>query len=349
MCKSLEELVYAVLNFPGLKTEPGDVFLDIAANDGQMLTSPLIKERGLQAVGIDPSDVAANSPLYEHPVSSRQGIRLINDFFSEKVYWKHQAQRAKVVTIVAMFYDLDDPVGFLRQVRNCMDVNGVLCIQLSYTPLMLQQRAFDNIGHEHLCYYTLNTLRQVLEAAGFRLVDCELNTVNAGSIRVMAVDANNPRTMVPMHTKLVEKARLDSVLAFEDNESVGDLSAWKCFAEDVEDQKQATIRLLSQLKADGKVVVGYGASTKGNTILQTYGLTPDLLPAIAERSEPKFGLFTVGTGIPIISEQQMRQMRPHFLFIFPYTFIDVFMEREKDLLAQGTKLIAPLPALNIYG
>jgi NDP-4-keto-2,6-dideoxyhexose 3-C-methyltransferase len=155
--------------------------------------------------------------------------------------------------------------------------------------------------------------------------------------------------MVPMHTKLVEKARLDSVLAFEDNESVGDLSAWKCFAEDVEDQKQATIRLLSQLKADGKVVVGYGASTKGNTILQTYGLTPDLLPAIAERSEPKFGLFTVGTGIPIISEQQMRQMRPHYLLVFPYTFIDVFMEREKDLLAQGTKLIAPLPALNIYG
>lgn len=341
---------------------PGDLVLDIASNDGIMLT---FYPDNLTRIGIDPCDVAEYSPFYSRPLIdytdeiaatplSPDKPTLINTYFSENALRRATPKNAKIVTICAMFYDLEDPRGFLDQVNNIMAVDGLLAIQMSYMPLMLQQNAFDNIGHEHLGYYSFSTLFDLLVDTGFDPVDVELNAVNGGSFIVYAAkmgstdDFTGNLLSQPQHALDLGQMRIHALTEYESSLDLQNPKTYTDFMTRIEALREETLNFLIDAKAEGKRVVGYGASTKGNTLLQYYGITPDLMESIAERSEPKFGKFTVGTGIPIISEEEMRQNPPDYLFVFPWTFINTMMRRESALIARGTRFVVPLPKLRIY-
>lgn len=339
-----EEMVYQLSNIVRSSKKlislcDNDIVLDIASNDGTLLT---FWEDTLVRIGIDPSDVAKNSSIYKD-----NNIILLNDFFSSNIYYTVATKPAKVITIAAMFYDIDNPIEFLKDLKSTLDKNGLLVIQLSYSPLMFIQNAFDNIGHEHLCYYTLSTIETILNISGFDLVDVELNETNCGSFRVYAKHKEG-QLKCPKHVLDIGHMRLDSMRWYEINNRINTRSKWLDFGNRISSLKYDMLSWLEDQKRLGKTIIGYGASTKGNTLLQTYEITPDLLPYIADRSIDKHGLYTVGTGIEIISEEQMRSMKPDYLLVLPWTFISMFKEREAKLLSSGTKLVTPLPQLSIF-
>jgi hypothetical protein len=317
---------------------PGDVVLDIASNDGTLLTN---WPDNVTRIGIDPSDVAKNSPIYQGD------IVLVNDFFSKNVYNQATNKKAKVITLIAMFYDLPNPIEVCQEIYGCLDEHGIFVVQMSYTPLMLKQNAFDNIGHEHLAYYSLESLRYVFDKANLEIVDVELNDTNGGSFRVFA---KKKGALLDAHRFVLDigHTRFESILWHERESKSASRTAWEEFRERVEIQKSKLVGFLQRTKERGETVLGYGASTKANTLLQYYGIGPELLPCIAEKNERKWGLYTVGTGIPIISEAEMRAMEPDYLLVLPWHFINGFLHREKELRESGTKFIVPLPEFHIY-
>lgn len=337
MCEELQSIVESAMSF--VRLEPGDSVLDIASNDGTMLD---FYPATLNRIGVDPSNVAAESDLYGDEIT------LINSFFSAKAYQAVSAAKAKIITVIAMFYDLEDPLEFLCQVREIIDDRGVLILQISYTPLMLEQNEFGNICHEHVCYYTLSIVKSLLERADFEVFDVLLNPTNGGSIRVYATPKRSTELLACRLSRLnIGRARLIGTLEYEKKEGFCSVQPYHQFAQRVEALKEETVTWLQRQVEAGKKVVGYGASTKGNVLLQYYGITTDLIPYIAEANEKKWGLCTIGTGIPIISEAEMREMKPDYLFVLPWFFISYFIEREKELLSSGTRFVMPQPQLQI--
>jgi SAM-dependent methyltransferase len=312
--------------------EQWDIVLDIGCNDGYMMTcfpDSTIK------VGIDPAKNLRQeaAPRCDYHMA---------DYFTYDNYHRLMGdKKAAIVTSIAMFYDLDAPRRFVRDVREVLADDGVWIIQMSYTPLMLEQNAFDNICHEHLEYYTLRSLEYLLEMEHMKIVDVELNYVNGGSFRVVVMkEEATPK--VPRFVQDVAQMRYNS-LYFRD--LCYGQEQWEGFAERVETLKTDTLALLDELK--GKKVYGYGASTKGNTLLQYYGIGPDRIRAIAERQPQKFGKFTAGSWIPIISDEDMRAESPDYLLVFPWHFIDNFIDREREFLRNGGRFIVPLPQLEV--
>jgi hypothetical protein len=324
-----------------VKLEKDDVWLDIACNDGTLLS---MTPDHCRRIGIDPCD---ESYLAE---STKHGT-IIQDYFSADAYARSGiTHKAKVVTCVAMFYDLDDPISFVKDLYEVMDDNGILVLQMSYTPLMIKQLAFDNICHEHTYYYNLHSIEQIFVPQGFRIVDCSLNDTNGGSFRVYLQKSVAPRESfgtAPLRD--VCDYRIESIFQLE-KEPRYDITrpeTWQEFGSRLQALKKDVTEFIDQALAEGKTVMGYGASTKGNTLLQYFGLDHTKITAIAERSPYKFGLKTIGTDIPIISEEEMRAAQPDYLLVLPWHFIDEFERREADYLNKGGALLVPCPEFKI--
>lgn len=317
--------------------EDRDVWLDIACNDGTLLS--LVPEN-LYRIGIDPADDTFTAE------STKHADVIVQDYFSAATY--PSAHRATVVTCIAMFYDLPDPADFLADVHKVMTDDGVFVIQASYTPLMLEQLAFDNICHEHACYYTLYTLKTVLAAAGFQVVDCQLNTTNGGSFRVFAMkeSADTSRFGTQPHRD-VARMRVKSLLDHERVQGYNHPPIWREFAHRLDLLKKHTVDYLRTAVAAGKTVAAYGASTKGNTLLPYFGLDSTIISYAVERSEAKFGLRTVGTNIPIISEDEMRTDPPDIMLMLPWCFQAEMIQRERDYLLAGGTFVIPCPVFRI--
>ena len=259
-------------------------------------------------------------------------------------------QKASVVTCIAMFYDLDEPIDFLNDVHHVLEDDGLFVLQMSYTPLMIEQLAFDNICHEHVYYWSLFSIKRLLEDANFQIVDCQLNDVNGGSFRIYAKKSTaNLSTFASRPYRDVCNVRINSLLEWESGLKLDQVETWLEFYDRIEQLKEQTVNFIKQAKADGKVICGYGASTKGNTLLQYFGLENTLIDAIAERSHYKFGLKTIGTNIPIISEEEMRQLNPDYMLVLPWHFISEFIVREDEYLTNGGKFIVPCPRFEIIG
>jgi len=354
MRKQLKEITEEITG--RIKYKKNDIWLDIACNDGTMfdfIPNDFVK------IGIDPAD---NTFL---EIASKKAI-IVQDFFSKRCYdlaIENQRffslenkvtavepfQKAKVITVIAMFYDLDNPYSFLDDINEVLDDDGLLVMQMSYTPLMLEQLAFDNICHEHVYYYNLNALSTLLSKKDLKVVDCSINDTNGGSFRIyIQKEKANIKSFGTAPLRDVCNYRVDSILSIEDNiDFYGIEPNWKMFAHNLNNLKIQTTEFIKEEKAKGKTIYGYGASTKGNTLLQYFNLDSSLITAIAERSPAKFGLKTVGANIPIISEEEMRKANPDYLLILPWHFIDVFVEREKELLENGCKFIVPCPKFEI--
>lgn len=334
MANALRDVVEATMQHQYVKE--GDVWLDIACNDGTLLG--FVPKRCMR-VGVDPAedsfkwDAVKNCNLH------------IQEFFSKDVY-RHRlgTQRAKVVTSIAMFYDVPDPRGFMKDVYDILEDDGLWVMQLSYAPLMIRQMAFDNICHEHIWYYTLENLKYLLKLEDFQVVDCELNDVNGGSMRLYIrkgkwVNTNPVRD--------VQYFRVESLLALEQELGMSNPETWKYFFKRIETMKKNIIELVREIRTAGQTVWAYGASTKGNTLLQYFGLDNMLIDAVADRNPSKHGLRTIGTNIPIKSEEEMRAVKPDYLLILPWHFIEEFREREREYLKNGGKFIVPCPKFQV--
>lgn len=339
MRKELEQIATSTTMLAKLK--PGDVFVDIGCNDGTMFS---FVDKNLIRIGFDP---AKNN----YATQSRKFANLIiEDYFTAAAYKasKYGKKKAKAITSIAMFYDLDRPHDFVKDIYDILDDDGTWVIQMSYTPLMLKQLAFDNICHEHLGYYSLTSFKYLLNKHNFNIVDCQLNDINGGSFRVYARKKKaNPSTFASAPYRDVAEFRVESLLEHEKSLNLNKKSIYINFFKAISDLKKQTVDFIKKEKAKGKSIWGYGASTKGNTLLQWYGLDHTLIDGIAERSPAKFGLKTAGTNIPIYSEEEMRKRKPHYLLVLPWHFINEFRDRERDFLKGGGKLIVPCPKFEI--
>jgi len=339
MKKELKDVAETALT--SLKLNNKDIFLDIACNDGTMfdyIPNNLVK------IGIDPSD---DSYYVE---SSKKANEIVQDYFSLAAYkrTKYADRKVKIATTIAMFYDLEDPISFSSDVKEILDDNGLWIIQLSYTPLMLKQLAFDNICHEHVCYYSLSSIKYLMDKVGFDIVDCTLNDVNGGSFRVFLMKKEADKTKFRDQQKRdVANFRVQSLLKYEKSLKLNDPKTYKKFYKEICKLRKDTVKFIKQEKKKGKKIFGYGASTKGNTLLQWYGLNNKHIDYIAERSKYKFGLKAVATNIKIISEEEMRELKPDYLLIMPWHFIKEFTEREAEYLKSGGKFIVPCPKFSI--
>jgi predicted DNA-binding protein YlxM (UPF0122 family) len=297
-----------------------------------------------QRIGIDPVD---DSYVAE---SSKNADVIVQDYFSASAYNNRMLDKARIVTIIAMFYDLENPEAFLEEVNSIMEDDGLLVIQMSYTPLMINQLAFDNICHEHLYYHSLESMKKIFSRSGFKIMDAQLNDINGGSFRIYAMkNIADEKKFSTQPYRDVCKTRVDSLLEYEKVNGYNTPDIWASFYENLQALKQQTYDFIVSEKAKGKKIWGYGASTKGNTLLQYFNLDHTLIDGIAERSPYKFGLKTVGTNIPITSEEEMRAAKPDYLLVLPWHFINEFVQREQDYLQSGGKFIVPCPQFEVIG
>ena len=309
----------------------GDVILDIGSNDATTLKA--YKTSGLARIGIDPT----GKKFADHYPAD---IRLVPDFFSSRAYRSIEVRNAKIITSIAMFYDLESPVTFAQEIESVLADNGFWHFEQSYMPSMLRLNSYDTICHEHLEYYSLGVVKLILDQAGLKIVDVVMNAVNGGSFAVTATKAGN-NAVKPNH------AVIDWLLAQEERMALNTPRPYRDFEERVFRHRDDLRRLIGALNADGKKVVGYGASTKGNVVLQFCGFTAKDIPAIAEVNVEKFGRFTPGSHIPIVSESDAKKMNPDYFLVLPWHFKDGIIRREQDYLAGGGKMIFPFPEIEI--
>jgi NDP-4-keto-2,6-dideoxyhexose 3-C-methyltransferase len=329
MVRHLRQIANAVQHRAALRA--GDIVLDIGSNDGTLLSSYGVAD--IVRVGIDPT--VARFRKYYPP-----GVHTLDEFFTEQNFRRLcPIGSARIITSISMFYDLPSPNDFVRDVARILAADGIWLLEQSYLPSMVDRNSFDTICHEHLEYYSLRQMVDLAARHGLRVFDVLLNDVNGGSFQVWICHAE---AAYPANSAVV-----DNLLEREGKEDYASGKPILQLKERVNAIRGSVLELLEKLRSQGERVHGYGASTKGNTLLQFFGITPELLPFIAERNEDKFGCRTPGTGIPIISEDQSRALRPDFYFILPWHFRDAFLTREKDFIERGGRLVFPLPSLEI--
>ncbi len=321
---ALKSIVEQAISRSKTQLNPEDVVLDIASNDGTLLSA---YPHHLFRVGIDPAKNIKPKNCNLH----------INTYFSAKAYEQYlKNKKAKIVTSIAMFYDLENPIQFAQDVAQILEPGGLWIVELSYLPTMLEKNSFDTICSEHLEYYSLASMEYILHRSGLTVEDVELNDVNGGSFRLYI------RHVGFAH----ETAAVQAMREKEKSLRLTDLETYRAFARRIEQNKAEMVAFLETQKKLGKLVIGYGASTKGNTILAYYGITSDLLPYVADRNPIKWGRQTV-TRIPIISEDEARRMNPDYFLTLPYHFMGEFLTREKEFIQRGGQFVTPIPALSL--
>lgn len=329
MVSHLTEKVRYLERIVNLKS--GDIVVDIGSNDATTLKA--YTAAGIRRIGIDP----AGKKFAQYYTDD---IKLVPDFFTAAAYRSVESHPARIVSSIAMFYDLDAPVEFAKQIQSILADDGVWHFEQSYMPSMLRLNSYDTICHEHLEYYSLGVVQKILEKAGLKIVDVVMNAINGGSFAVTATKIEN-RSIVQNLTVV------DWLLEQENRMGLNTPRPYRDFEERVFRHRDDLTRLVRALNADGKKILGYGASTKGNVVLQFCGLTNKDIPAIAEVNPDKFGCVTPGTHIPIISEQEARAMKPDYFLVLPWHFKDGILRREKEYLANGGKMIFPFPEIEI--
>jgi len=324
---ALEDIVVKACEIANPRS--GDLVVDIGCNDGTLLRA--YKSSGIRRVGFEP----AKNLIQD----ARRGTDYIfNDFFEFDLFKEtFPDSKAKIVTSIAMFYDLDDPTGFVTDVAKTLEPEGVWVIQQNYLPTMLEQNGFDNIGHEHLTYYSLQTLSRLLIDHGLEIFDVEKNDVNGGSFRTYV----SHKGRFPLRES-VRRLKESETKLFSRRPSI-----YREFATNVRMlglQLRKFVR--NEVKA-GKRIYVYGASTRGNTILQYCKLDHHLIEKATDANPEKWGRKTPGTGIPIVSKEEARKDKPDYFLVLPHHFLGEIRSQESDYLCSGGKFIVPLPKFKI--
>ena len=309
----------------------GDLVLDIGSNDGTLLKQ--YKKKNIIKYGIDPTGKKFKKYY-------TKDIKLIPKFFSYKNFSLVCLQKPKMITSLAMFYDLESPLDFAKDIEKILDNHGYWHFEQSYMPLMIENNSFDTICHEHLEYYSLKVILKILNEAKLKIHDVEINDINGGSIAITAVKKIN-------NIKTKKSKTILNLLNYEKNKKFSNINIYKKFNKRIILFKKEIIRFLKFLKSNNKVVFGYGASTKGNVILQYCKIDKTYLPYIVDINKDKLGKFTPGSNIPIISENKAKLLKPDYYLVFPWHFKKMIIKKEKKYIKSGGKLIFPLPRIQI--
>lgn len=312
--------------------QPGDVILDIGANDGTLLSK--YKSANIKKIAIDPTA----SQFYEF---YEPGIVIVPSFFDRKTFAEAAGPgtTAKVVTTISMFYDLPSPQDFACDVSSILHPEGIWIMEQSYLPSMIECMSFDTVCHEHLEYYTLKQILLIAKRAGLRVIDVSLNDCNGGSFRVTLCHIISSRR--------TNYEAIDELMKREEEAAWDTMIPYKRFEDACKLQRDALMTFLRQQKSEGKTIAVYGASTKGNTLLQYYGIDSKLISCVAERNPRKFGRKTPGSEIPIKSESEVRELKPDYMLVLPWHFKEEFLQREQKYLEDGGTFIFPLPHVDI--
>jgi len=330
MTDNLKEIVDQAMSI--VKLRDVDIVVDIGCNDGTLLQN--YKGKNLRTVGFDPA-----KNMFEF--SKQSGAHIIIDYFSAKSFLEHYPnEKAKIISSIAMFYDLEDPKIFVNDISKILHKEGVWVIELSYLPSMLLQNAFDTIVHEHLEYYHFSVIEYLLKKFNLKVVDVFLNDINGGSFRVFIKHNDQPIN------DDAEK-RIQNLRAYEQKLKLDTDKPYKEFLQRCEQEREKTVSFIKNEVKKGKKIYAYGASTKGNTLLQYYGLDNKLIEFVADRNPDKWGRTTIGTNLKIISEEQARASNPDYFLVLPWHFIKEFKQRESEFLNKGGKLLVPLPTFQI--
>lgn len=311
--------------------KPNARVLDIGCNDGTLLS---YYPNTFEKFGVDPSDIA---------LQIGENITVVQDIFpSDELIEKLQGQPCDIITSIAMFYDVEHPIEFCQQIQKILAPHGIWILEMSYMPSMLKMTSYDTICHEHLEYYSLAVIEYILKQANLKVFNVSHNNINGGSIRCYVTAADNfiyKKDEFIHNIKTMRQEEFDFALDTD--------RPYKNFQDRVNVHKEELTSLLKKLKKEGKKIHVYGASTKGNTILQWCGIDNRIIDFAAERNPDKYGAYTLGTDIPIISEAESRAMNPDYYLVLPWHFKEEFIEREQESLDKGIGFIFPLPTVEI--
>lgn len=330
MRDALAQITSRVRDFVELAA--GDIVVDIGCNDGTLLHSYTVPN--LDRIGFDPAQNFLEG--------MKDQFQRVPTYFNAKSYRTLRgSKQAKVVTSIAMFYDLENPNQFTAEVAEILDDKGVWILQMADLPNMLRFNMFDNICHEHLCYYHLAPLETLFRRHGLQLADVEMNFVNGSSYRLYIRKMNGPAPSKEARDR-ISKLRFDEFnLAMDTN------APFDTFKQNIERNKHDLLFFLNQAKQQNKKVFVYGASTKGNVLLQYCGIDPSLVPLAADRNPKKWGAKTLGTDIPIVSEEEARAKHPDYFLVLPYHFLEEMLVRERAFVERGGKFIVPVPTVKL--
>ena len=299
----------------------GDTILDIGANDGTLLK--YFKDDGFTTIGCEP----AKNLTKELKKNSNYVIDNFWNFkYLTKILNKYKLKKPKIITAIGMFYDLEDPSKFISDAAKALDDNGIFVAQLMCLNSMIKENDLGNICHEHLEFYSYPSLKFLFEKNGFKIIQIEENKINGGSYRIFC------------------KKNVKKSISYKEKTSITDI---KKFIKRIENNKKKCLTFIKKCNDNGEKVLLYGASTKGNTLLQYYGINSKMINFASERSPEKWGKYTIGSGLKIISEDAARNLNPKYFFVMPYAFIKEFMIREKKWLKKGGNFILPYPNFKV--
>jgi NDP-4-keto-2,6-dideoxyhexose 3-C-methyltransferase len=303
------------------------LILDIGANDSTTLQA--YPTQGCTLVGIDPTAKKFREFYPSH-------IQLIPDFFAADTVQRHlPGRKATVITSFSMFYDLEEPLTFMKEVAEVLDDEGVWVLEQSYMPTMLLNNSYDTVCHEHLEYYGLKQIKWMTDRAGLKIIDVEFNDINGGSFSLMVAKRGSQHVASP---------EVENILDDEARAGLHTLRPFQDFARNVAASRTTLRAFFDEAKRFGKSICALGASTKGNVLLQYCNVTAGDVSRVGEVNPDKFEAFTPGTLLPIISEQEVLEMQPDYLLVLPWHFREFFLEHERFV---DRSLIFPLPQLEV--
>ncbi len=304
------------------------VAVDIGANDGTLLS---FYPKKVFRIGVEPIKKFAKE-------TKKNAEIVVNDFFNFNSYnIKAKNIKADLITVISCFYDMEKPNQFVKDLKKIMNEDAILVIQQNYLVEMLKKNAFDNIVHEHLEYYSYTSLSYLLKNHGLEIFDVEIRDLNGGSFRTYIAKIGNK----PISQRVKKMQEMEKKLKLNNK------YVYLKFAKRIRQNKNKLLKLIREFKTDGKNVYLYGASTRGNTLLQYFELDSTLIQKAVERNPEKWGKKISSVGIPIISEQEARKEKPEYMLVLPWFFKEEFLKRETSYLKSGGHFIFPLPKMEI--
>jgi hypothetical protein len=307
---------------------PRDLVIDIGGNDGVLLSFLTDKARVLN---VDPAENLG-------PMSEERGVPFHAAFFSSETAKELRAAHgpARVITANNVFAHTDPIRDVFAGVASLLDQNGVFIFEVHWVKHLLDNACFDQIYHEHLCYYSLHALTHLVESAGMKIFDVEIVPMQGQSLRVFASVDERPVS-----------ERVAAVLGEESRSGVTRVTTWQDFAATVERGKREMVTLLYRIKSEGKRIVGYGAPAKSSTLLNYYGIGRDTLDYIADSTPLKQGLYTPGMHIPIVAPERLTESTPDYVLILAWNFADAILAKEQALRERGVKFILAFPQVTV--
>jgi len=322
----LNNVVESVLNIS--KPKESDLVVDIGSNDCTLLN---FYPNNLKLVGFEP----AQNINY---IDKGKNIKIFSNYFNANDFNNNFKKKAKIITSCAMFYDLINPKEFVKDIFNILEDDGVWCVQISYLLLMLKNLNFYDICHEHLSYYSINSFEKLIKQHNLKIFYAETNDVNGGSVRFYVCKKSCKKYESEDSSK-----KLDRLKKEEASYNLGDEETYAKFQKSIDELKNKTNSYIDIFLKKKETVLALGASTKGNILLQHFGIGKEKIPFISERNPTKVGLRCVGTDIELISEDKARSLKPKAMIVLPWYFKKEIVKREQKYLDEGGQLMFPMP------